>query len=291
MESTHSILIIDDEANLRRSLAVILQRAGYSVTTTDGAREAWLALETGAFNLVLLDLKMPGTGGIDLLPQICKQYPGMAVVLITGHATLESAIEAIRRGARDYLLKPIDPSQLISRLNEILINKDQDYRQQEILAEMSNLMQELGQLGTKESGSQTNHPHSAGFAQDQLRLLKCGPFVLDLRARTVQMNENPVSLSPTAFNYLVTLIRHFPETVDYETLVVESQGYEITNIEAHEMARWRIHELRKTLEIDSRHPKYILTFRGIGYRLVADPQKFAGTSKTIRNPGIVEIHK
>ena len=95
-----SILIIDDEANLRRSLTVILQQAGYQVTATGCAQDAWLALDTGVFDLILLDIKMPGISGLELLPQITQEYPETEVVLITGHATLESAIEAVRRGAR-----------------------------------------------------------------------------------------------------------------------------------------------------------------------------------------------
>jgi DNA-binding response OmpR family regulator len=268
MESTRSVLIIDDEANLRRSLSVILQRAGYSVTTTGGAQDAWLALETSSFDLVLLDIKMPGISGLDLLPQICQKYPDVAVVLITAHATLESAIEAVRRGARDYLLKPINPAQLLSRLAELFANKNQTRRQREILAEMQNLMHEFGHLGTAESGPKSR-PGSV-LVQDQTRILRCGLFSLDLHARTVHMNGLSVSLSPTAFNYLVTLIRHSPQTVDYETLVMEAQGFETTPIEAYEMARWRIHELRKALEADSRHPQYIITIRGIGYRLLTD---------------------
>lgn len=268
MVSTRSILIIDDEDNLRRSLSVILQRAGYSVTSTGCAEEAWLALGTGTFDLVLLDIKMPGISGLELLPQICRKYPDSAVVLITAHATLESAIEAIRKGARDYLLKPINPGQLLSRIQEILADKDQDKRRREILVEMQDLMREFGQFETADPGSNIN-PGSR-LSQSQMRLLKCGPFALDLRARTVQMSGQPVSLSPTAFNYLVTLIRHSPQTVDYGTLVMESQGYDTTPIEAYEMARWRIHELRKAVECDSRHPYYIITIRGTGYRLVAD---------------------
>lgn len=270
MEPTRSILIIDDEANLRRSLSVILQRAGYSVTATACAQDAWLALAAGSFDLVLLDIKMPDANGLELLPQICAGYPDVAVVLITAHATIESAIEAVRKGARDYFLKPINPNLLLARVEEILTNKDHARRQREILEEMRSLLHEYERLG---SSSQPNPGADPLYriSRSEERLLKCGLFTLDLHTRTAQVNGRGVSLSPTAFNYLVTLVRHSPQTVDYETLVTESQGYETTPVEAYEMARWRIHELRKTVEDDSRHPKYIITLRGTGYRLVGDP--------------------
>jgi DNA-binding response OmpR family regulator len=269
MDLARTILVIDDEENLRRSLSLILQRAGYSVTTAGNAQEAWLALSAGVFDLVLLDLKMPGVSGLELLPQIWQKYPESPVVIITAHATLESAIEAIRGGARDYLLKPINPAQILSRVDEILSSKDQNKRRQEILEEMQRLVAELGQLELTDLGPQTKS--TPAFAGDQSRILRFGPFVVDMHARIAQMDGRPLPLSPTAFNYLVTLIRHSPQTVDYEILVRESQGFETTPIEAYEMARWRIHELRKAVESDSRRPKHIITIRGAGYRLVTEP--------------------
>jgi len=70
------------------------------------------------------------------------------------------------------------------------------------------------------------------------------------------------------FNYLSTLLRHAPKAVTYKTLVKESQGYDVAIPEAKELARWRIHELRKVIEVDAQQPQYILTVRGTGYRLV-----------------------
>jgi DNA-binding response OmpR family regulator len=74
-------------------------------------------------------------------------------------------------------------------------------------------------------------------------------------------------MSEIYFNYLATLIRHAPKVVAYKTLVKEAQGYNADATEARELARWRIHELRKIIEVDPEHPKYILTVRGTGYRL------------------------
>jgi two-component system response regulator MtrA len=103
---------------------------------------------------------------------------------------------------------------------------------------------------------------------DPSRYLHKGAIRLDLHTRQVTVNGNDVTLTPTAFDYLVTLVRHSPETVSYKKLVKESQGYEPTLIEAKEIARWRIHELRKAIEDDSRKPQFIITVRGVGYRLV-----------------------
>ena len=71
-----------------------------------------------------------------------------------------------------------------------------------------------------------------------------------------------------SFDYLSTLLRHAPKAVAYKTLVQESQGYEMSTAEARDLARWRVHELRKLIEADPQRPETILTVRGLGYRLV-----------------------
>lgn len=260
-----SILIIDDEPNLRRSLALILQRAGYSVNTAENEREVKHYLSAGAYDIVFLDLKMPEVNGMQLLPEIRQMYPEMPVIILTAHATLESAIEAVRKGARDYLLKPVDPEEILSRVKQILAEQEQLKRRREIVGEIQSLLAQLNQV----DGSETP-PGEASIAQtqDPARVLRRGPFTLDLHARFATLSDQVINLSPTAFDYLVTLIRHSPNPVSYETLVVESQGYKTTPVEAREMARWRIHELRKAFETNTRNPTYIITVRDVGYRLV-----------------------
>lgn len=266
MTSAYTILIVDDEPNLRRTLALILQRAGYSVTTAECADQVHQYLQAGAYDLVFLDLKMPDINGLDLLPQIRSLYPEMPVLILTAHATLDSAIDAVRKGARDYLLKPLDPEQILSRVNQLLAEQQQPRRRREIVGEIQNLLNELHQ--TERQADIEEAPAGVTTSQDPARILRRGPFVLDLHARYASLNDRLLSLSPTAFDYLTTLVRHSPNPVSYETLVMESQGYKTTPVEAREMARWRIHELRKALEKDTRNPTHIITVRDVGYRLV-----------------------
>jgi two-component system, OmpR family, alkaline phosphatase synthesis response regulator PhoP len=98
--------------------------------------------------------------------------------------------------------------------------------------------------------------------------LQRGKLSLDLHTRRVMLRDQPVLLTPSTFEYLVTLVRHSPNCVSYQTLVEESQGYRVCRAEAREMVRGRIHELRKALEPDMRHPEYVITVRDVGYRLV-----------------------
>jgi DNA-binding response OmpR family regulator len=115
-----SILVVDDEENLRRTLALILQREGYMVMTAASAEEARGWFQNGAFDLVFLDLKLPDASGLTLLPEMRSDYPDMPVLILTAQDKLGVALEAVRNGARDYLLKPVDPLILLARVKEVL---------------------------------------------------------------------------------------------------------------------------------------------------------------------------
>jgi DNA-binding NtrC family response regulator len=120
MADKASILIIDDEENLRRTLAMILIREGYVVTTAANVHEAHQCLQADSFSLVLLDLKMPDANGLTLLPELREQYPYTPVLVLTAHDKLDAALEAVQGGAREYLLKPVDPTVIIQRVKEVL---------------------------------------------------------------------------------------------------------------------------------------------------------------------------
>lgn len=266
MPSAHHILVVDDERNLRVSLTLIFERAGYSVSAAADAREALNLLQAGAFDLVFLDLKMPDMDGLTLLKGIRNLYPDLPVLILTAHATLESAIGAVREGARDYLLKPIDPPQILARVHEIISQQERPSRRRQIVGELEQLVAELRQFDPQ-APSATSSPSDAPASTQ--RLLRCGPFSLNMDSRQARRGDEFLKLSPTSFDYMATLIRHAPNPVSYRALVLESQGYDLSQVEAQEMARWHIHELRKSLERDIHHPNYVLTVRGNGYRFVA----------------------
>jgi len=93
---------------------------------------------------------------------------------------------------------------------------------------------------------------------------------LDLHARRVTVNGRVVNLPPTAFDYLLVLIRHAPNIVDYQTMVTEAQGYQADAREAQELVKWHIHHIRQAIEPDSKTSTYIINVRGSGYRFVGD---------------------
>ncbi len=106
------LLLIDDDANLRKSLRLALESMGHRVTDAPGGPEALDLLGQRRFDFALLDLRLGREQGLDLLPTLLRLSPGLPVVVITAHATIETAVEAMRRGAADYLPKPFTPDQL-----------------------------------------------------------------------------------------------------------------------------------------------------------------------------------
>jgi DNA-binding response OmpR family regulator len=269
MSSACSIFIVDDEPILRQTLSAILQRKGYQVSTAASIQEASQILAKGGFDLVFLDLKMPGGGGMELLPEIRKQYPEMPVVILTAHATLDSAMGAVRMGASDYLLKPIDPERLLERVGEILSQQKLPSRRRKIVSQIEDLLGELHQIDGSDTFAAPSSPAGSNApTSDPSRYLYCGGITLDLHTRRVAMKDQDISIPPSSFDYLVTLVRHSPNPVSFVSLVTESQGFSPSRAEAREMARVHIHELRKAMEPDLSNPHYIITVRNVGYSLV-----------------------
>jgi DNA-binding NtrC family response regulator len=109
-EST--ILIIEDEERMRRILDLVLRAEGYRLVLADSGEEGIKAVDEGGIDLVLTDLQMGLTGGLDVLDHIAREWPDTPVIIITGFGTVKSAVEAMKKGAFDYISKPVDNEEL-----------------------------------------------------------------------------------------------------------------------------------------------------------------------------------
>lgn len=259
------ILIVDDEAGLRLTLSKILQKDDYETAITGSGHEAleWIAEQD--FDLVFVDLMMPEMDGITLLSKITELNADLPVLILTGNATLETAVDAVKSGARDYMHKPMDPELLIARVREIIEEQRIPQREREIMLQIQALVSELQQI---RGGDMPPTVLNARSVLDPDRFTQLGPFQLDLHARHVSLNAKYIPISASNFDYLLILIRHSPHPVSYEALSKEAQGYDLMRVEAQEMARWRIYELRKAIEKNPKKPQHIITARGFGYKFV-----------------------
>lgn len=260
------ILIIDDEASLRQTMARILLRAGFEVTTVGNGQEGLSIIDQHTFDMAYLDIRLPDMNGLEVLKTMRGKLPEMPIILFTAQPDLHSAVEALRRGATDYLMKPLKPETVIQRTRDILEDQNKKRRRRAILQQMDELQAELDAIDHLQPAEKKQA--AADPASD--RFVKRGILNLDLHTRRVMVNDRVVSLAPTSFDYLLVLARHSPNVVDYKTLVAEAQGYESEAREAQELTKWHIHNIRQAIETDVRNPVHIITIRGSGYRLVTD---------------------
>jgi NtrC-family two-component system response regulator AlgB len=114
------LLIIDDEENIRRTTAVVLEGLGHETSGAENRAEVLKRLEADHFDLAFLDLKLDGESGLDLLPEMLEIEPRLQVVVFTAYASIETAVEAMRRGAVDYIPKPFTPEQIRRVLSRVL---------------------------------------------------------------------------------------------------------------------------------------------------------------------------
>jgi len=261
------VLIIDDEAGLRETLGRILQRAGCEAESAANGERAIRLIGEQRFDLAYLDLHLPGMDGIQILKEIRQIQPNLPVIMLTGFGTLQSAVEALRLGATDYLLKPFDPEVLVARTRVILDEQMIERRKDELRAQIAALETELHNLERK---SHTPLPANIPGPEPQNRFFKRGRLVLDLQAKRATFGERVLNLPPATFDYLVVLARQTPEVVSYQTLVTNAQNYQVDSIEARELAKWHMHVLRQALEDDPQAPRFLLNVRGSGYRLLLD---------------------
>jgi two-component system response regulator AtoC len=112
------ILIVDDDEALRESLELVLASEGYEVSSADCGETALTRIEEHPVDVVLCDLRMPGIDGFELIPQVARQLPGVPIVLMSAYGTEDLAVEAMRRGAYDYLAKPFQPSEVVLTLRK-----------------------------------------------------------------------------------------------------------------------------------------------------------------------------
>ncbi|UCE22624.1 MAG: sigma-54-dependent Fis family transcriptional regulator [Candidatus Aminicenantes bacterium] len=123
MSEKINILVIDDDESIRDSCSQVFKKDGNTVKTAKDGTEGLNLFKKEFFHVVLLDLKMPGLTGMQVLTKIKEEHPETPVIIITGYATIESAVEAIKRGAYDYLAKPFTPEQLRVVTNKALENR------------------------------------------------------------------------------------------------------------------------------------------------------------------------
>ena len=136
MGESARILVIDDDENIRKVLTTILEEEGYTVEQAETAQKAIEITKRKAYNLALIDIRLPDMEGIELLTKVRDTTPKMRKIIITGYPSIQNAIEAVNRGADAYLVKPFDMDKVLATIKEQLkLQKEEQKYSQEKVAE------------------------------------------------------------------------------------------------------------------------------------------------------------
>jgi DNA-binding response OmpR family regulator len=265
MSKSTKILVVDDEPTIRETLAEMLNVEGREIVTAASGEEALALLQKETFDLMLLDLIMPGLDGLQVMEKVHKMAPNTIIIMLTAHGTLPSAIQAMRHGAHDYLLKPTSATKIMASVEEGLRRRQEALRKQGLMRKMEETLKELtaGELTLAEAEPEPERP---------LRFLQARDIVVDLQRQIVLARDEPANLTPTELRILTTLMQHPDEVIGARELVQEVQGYDCEEFEARAIIRVHVRRLRKKIEKNPEDPHYIINVRGVGYMFTSGNQ-------------------
>jgi len=250
------ILVVDDEPAARLSLAELLSLEGYEVVSAASGEEAVVLLPEGPFDLAIVDLKMPGMDGLELVKTLQKRSAETVIIMLTAHGTLDTAVQAMRKGAHDYLLKPTNVNEIMASVKAGLDKRRRELRRRELLS----LMQHTLAAISEETPAPTAEPPAMAD-----RFLQVREVLVDQQKHLATLRGEALDLTPTEFKLLVHLLSNPDRVLAPQELVREVQGYDADHWEARSIIRVHIRRLRQKLEPDPTDPLYIVTVRGAGY--------------------------
>jgi len=234
-----NILIVDDEPVARQSLSEILRLEGYSVNAVPNGQAAVEYVRTHPVDLMIVDLRMPGMDGLEVVQVVNSVSPETEVVLLTAFGTTESAIQALRLRVHDYLLKPAPPSQVVNTVKKGLFRREARLKAR--------------------GGS------AVDVDETELEItLKDGTFI-DLSRRVIEKNDQNIHLTPAEGRLLHVLIENPGRVFTHRELVLLVQGYDTSQREAPEILRPLVSRLRHKLEPFPSLAESIVSVRGTGY--------------------------
>jgi two-component system KDP operon response regulator KdpE len=233
--SSATILVVDDEPQIRRVMRTTLSSQGYSVIEAKSGEEALEKLRAERADLILLDVNMPGTSGLETCREI-RRTSDVPIIMLTVRNTEKDKVQALDAGADDYVVKPFGAEELMARIRAAL----------------------------RRAAPGEAPP---AFTSDEL--------TIDFGKRTVLVKGSPVRLTPKEFELLRQLVTNQGTSLSHRRLLQAVWGPDYG--EETEYLRVFINQLRKKIEPNPRHPRYIHTDPWIGYRFEPSKENSRGT--------------
>jgi two-component system, OmpR family, alkaline phosphatase synthesis response regulator PhoP len=225
------ILVVDDDREIVRLVRAYLEKEHYQVLIANDGQTALHMVRREHPNLVVLDLMLPDRDGWEITRTIRNDSTlhSIPIIMLTARIEDTDKIIGLELGADDYITKPFNPREMVARVRSVL----------------------------RRSQGEDN------FKKDTI--LQCGALLMDIGRREVIMDTHPVDLTVTEFELLRALMEHPGYAMTRADLIERSLGYDYESVERSLDSH--IKNLRKKIEPDPRHPTYIQTLYGVGYRL------------------------
>ena len=221
------VLLVDDDASIRRALRMTLSALGFEIEEASSGEQAVSFVRTEHYDAVLLDINMPGRGGIEACRSLRRLAPGLPILMLTVRDSADDKIDALDAGADDYITKPFHVGELTARVRSAVRRSRQTQGESETVVAI-------------------------------------GEIELDRERRLVKKMGVIVHLTPKEFDLLYCLMSHAGKPLTHARLLTSVWGSEYGN--EVEYLRTFVRQLRRKLEDDPSSPEYILTDSYIGYR-------------------------
>ena len=238
-----NILVVDDEPVARQSLTDILKLEGYLVNSAPNGQAAVEYIRTHPVDLMIVDLRMPGMDGLEVVQVVNQVSPDTEVILLTAFGSTESAVQALRLRIHDYLLKPASPAQIIASVKKGLTRR-------------------LSRAKTNSETTDIDEPI-------EVFTLKDGTSV-DLSRRQIKHKSKVEHLTPAEGRLLRILMENEGKVYSHRELVLLVQGYDTSQREAPEILRPLVSRLRHKLEQFPSLSERVVSVRGTGYLYESD---------------------
>lgn len=236
-----NILVVDDEPVSRKSLTDILRLEGYSVASVPNGQAAVEHIRTHHIDLMIVDLRMPGMDGLEVVQVVNQIASDTEVIVLTAYGSTETAIQALRLRIHDYLLKPAPPAQILTSVKRGLERRALRVRAKSTDSDSSDLDEILDSVSLPDG------------------------TVVDLSRRQIRRGEILVSLTPAEGRLLRVLLINEGKVFAHRDLVLLVQGYDTSQREAPEILRPLVSRLRHKLEAFPALSEQIVSIRGTGY--------------------------
>lgn len=238
-----NILVVDDEPVARQSLTDILKLEGYLVNSAPNGQAAVEYIRTHPVDLMIVDLRMPGMDGLEVVQVVNQVSPETEVILLTAFGSTESAVQALRLRIHDYLLKPASPAQIIASVKKGLARRTARAKTSSVVTDSDEAI--------------------------EVFTLKDGTSV-DLSRRQIKQKTRVEHLTPAEGRLLRILMENEGKVYSHRELVLLVQGYDTSQREAPEILRPLVSRLRHKLEQFPALSERVVSVRGTGYLYESD---------------------